>query len=223
MSTAININNNNVNSTYMRTHAVSSSATTEQLITDRVAQLNLLPAEQSIVINSTVPITKIPGFDLDKMSIDSLISAVMLDRYDTIKQMTEEQALKVKGMNDQLRGLGKLKAALAAYNADPSKPTDKINLDIPGATLADLKNIIKEYGLDINLDKLVDGTTITSGNLASLNTTVDNETGNTTTLQTTEYNKLQEYAQKMTQALDLASNISKKFFDTNSGIVANMR
>jgi hypothetical protein len=221
MSTAIGINNTSFTPAVLRADNAAGRTLAEQ-VQNRVAEL--VPAEeQQAVTASVMKVVSSANFDFSKMSIDAVVSAVMLDRYDAIRKLTEDQAKKVKDMNNQLRGLGQLKAALATYGTDNSKPSDKIPLDKPGAKLDDLKNIIKEYGLNINLDSLVDGITITQGNLASLNETVNTETSSTTNIQSIEYNTLQDYAQKLTQSLDLASNVSKKFFDTNSGIVANMR
>jgi hypothetical protein len=172
-------------------------------------------------------------FNLDTMSIDAMISAVMLDRYDALQSLVEQQAKRVQQMNDQLRALGMLKAALAVYGNSVSDPDKKVKLDKPGSKIRDIVDLIDKQKLDIDLSKFgvfvfIVGdqspiVEITQGNLAKLTQTIDTMTTSATNIQSAEYNKLQDYAQKLTQALDLASNVSKKLFDTNGGIIANIR
>jgi hypothetical protein len=183
----------------------------------------------TLAAQSSVP----DKFNLNNMSIDAMISAVMLDRYDALQSLVEQQAKRVQQMNAQLRALGMLKAALAVYGNSVSNPDKKILFDKPGTkdvNLIHIVTIIEDNNLDIDLTNEFnamiysnDGSYITQGGLAKLNQTLDTMTTSATNIQSAEYNKLQDYAQKLTQALDLASNVSKKLFDTTSGIVANIR
>lgn len=168
--------------------------------------------------------------DTSKMSIDTLLAMVMLDRYNALQDLTKKQVDTVKELNNQLRAWGTLKAALAVYGNDVSKPDDPVELNkTPGSDYASLQKIIDDNKLGINLSdygvkKNDEGKwTTTKGNLSKLMQQIDTETTSATNIQNEQYTTLQDYSQKLTQALDLASNISKKFFDTRSGIVGNMR
>src|SRR5690606_30227459 len=102
-----------------------------------------------------------------------------------------------------------------------------------GSKIRDIVELIEKNKLNIDLSTfgifvvIVDDQSpiikVSQGNLAKFNQTIDTMTTSVTNIQSAEYNKLQDYAQKLTQALDLASNVSKKFFDTNGGIIANIR
>lgn len=166
-------------------------------------------------------------YDWKNMSIAELISTVMLDRYAVLQEQVRQQADKVQAMNDQLRGLGLVKSGLAVYGTDVSKPDAKVDLNKPGATLADLKKLATDNNVTIDWSTVThdkNGTPqMTQGNLAKLNQTIDTATTSATNMQSVEYNKLQDYAQKLTQALDLASNTSKKFADSQAGTISNMR
>ena len=176
------------------------------------------------VTDTVVNIAKQKSFSLSQMSIDALIAAVMLDRYNAMQDLVQRQAEKVQQMNDQLRALGMLKSDLAVYGTDVSKPDDTVNLDKDGSKFAQMQKIAADNNLAIDWASFgIKDAKITQGNLAKLNQTIDTMTTSSTNIQSTEYNKLQDYAQKLTQALDLASNISKKLFDAVSNIVANLR
>jgi hypothetical protein len=204
--------------------APSVSQQVQVAVSKALAGTEAAPAVYQEVSNTVLKIVNQPGVNFSSMSIDAVISLVMLDRYSAMQDLVQEQAKRVQKMNDQLRALGMIKAALAVYGTDTSKPDDTVDLNKPGSSLDEMKKITADNNLDIDWGSFeIKGTTITKGNLAKLNQTIDTLTTSATNTQSAEYNKLQDYAQKLTQALDLASNVSKKLFDTTSGIIGNIR
>jgi hypothetical protein len=170
---------------------------------------------------NVVSILQQPGFDGKNMSIDALISWVMLDRYKVMDEVVREQAKKVETMNKQLSALGRIKADLAAYGTNTSKPNDQVKLK--PEVVAEMKELAADAKLDIDWSSINNKSEITQGNLAKLNEILNTMTTTTTNIQSSEYSKLQEFSQKLTQALDLTSAVSKKFADTVSGIIAAIR
>ena len=163
-----------------------------------------LSAAYTMTNQTNAPVT----FNFNAMNIDTMISAVMLDRYEALESLVQQQAKRVQQMNDQLRALGMLKALLAVYGNSVSDPDKPIKLDKPGSKVRDIADLIAGQKLDIDLSQFgifvfIVGNqspivNITQGNLAKLNQTLDSRTTTATNVQSTEYNKLQDYAQKLT-------------------------
>lgn len=210
----------------------------EKRVQERLAQLGVKKEEQpwiSDTVKMSLSSKPLSAEEVKNMSIDELILRVMMDRHDTMRNLVEMQIKKVHTMNLQQRALGELKGMVAAYGSRTS--SDKMDIDIgntagkSGSTISDMIAAADKAGikLDLHYQPKLDAnarvtTYVTSANeLQKFATNIDTNIQSATNIQNSDTTRLQDYIQKMTGALELATNLLKKFSDNKSGTIANMR
>lgn len=179
------------------------------------------------VTQSAVTVTNsLTDAEIQNLPLSDLLLRVTQGRANEMDKLVREFAAKVNDANRRLKALSDIKAALSTLSTDGNKPNDKsADKDVYLKARKEVDAICQREGIsipwgDYNFTK--EGI-LTKGSVQKLMTSLDGQTQSINNFQSSDMTQLQNYTQKYNQALELGSNFMKKIFDTQSGLIANMR